>query len=88
MTNHLFINVAICRRLGIPIRVPPSAQEQGQADGLATSSTAVDPTEFSDTPLGTPEQQKDTAIPPHMLTPMTSGNGNEASSTGIATFAL
>ena len=68
--DHLFINAATYRRLGIPIRVPPFAQAQGQANRLATS-IAVDPTEFVETPLGTPEPRVDIAIPSQMLTPIT-----------------
>ena len=44
--------------------------------------------EFFDTTLGTPGLHIDTAIPPLMLTPITYGNGNQASPTSIAIFTL
>ena len=51
-------------------------------------STAVDPTEFADTPLGTPEPREDPSVLPHMLTPVTYGNGVQASPLGVASFTL
>ena len=86
-TNCSFITAAICRRLGIPIPVFPFAQEQGQADRLAPSMV-VDPTEFSGPPLGTLVPQVNLAIPSQMLTPITSGNGNQGSPMSISTFTL
>ena len=51
-------------------------------------STAVDPTEFADTLLGTPEPHEDPGVLPHMLTPVTYGNGVQASPLGVASFTL
>ena len=51
-------------------------------------SNAVDPTEFADTPLGTPELREDPGVLPHMLTPLTYGNGVQASPLGVASFTL
>ena len=51
-------------------------------------STAVDPTEFTDAPLGILEPREDPGVSPHMLTPVTYGNGVQASPLGVASFTL
>ena len=51
-------------------------------------STAVDPTEFADTPLDISEPREDPGVSPHMLTPVTYGNGVQASPLGVASFTL
>ena len=73
-TDRSFINAATCRRLGIPIRTPMPL-EQRRAAHRKAPSIAVDPTEFAATPLGTPELREDPGVLPHMLTPVTYGNG-------------
>lgn len=87
MIDRSFINAATCKKLGISLQVPPSTQEHGEADKPATS-TVVYPKEFPDTPPGTSRLCVDTAIPPHMLTPITYGNGPRASPTSIIAFTL
>ena len=57
-TDRAFINAATCRRLGIPIRTPMSRDKRRSANSQAASTT-VDPTEFTDTPLGIPDLRED-----------------------------
>ena len=85
-TDKSFINAATCRRLGIPIRTPSSTQAQEQ--GPKNTSTSVDPTEFSALLLEDPTPRTDSGVPVHLLTPVTYGNGIQASPIGIATFTL
>ena len=49
-------------------------EKRHEANREATS-TAVDPTEFIDTPLGIPAPCEDPGVSPHMLPPVTYGNG-------------
>ena len=51
-------------------------------------STVVDLTEFTETPLGIPEAREDPNVSPQMLTPVTYGNGVQASPLGVASFTL
>ena len=51
-------------------------------------STAVDPTEFADTPLDIPELREDPGVSPQMQTPVTYGNGVQALPLGVASFTL
>lgn len=53
-----------------------------------TSSAPVDPTEFSETPLGVPSRKEASTIPPQILPLVIYGNGAQASPIGIATFPL
>ena len=85
--DRSFINVAMCRRLGIPIRIPMPLEARREANRKAPS-IAVDPTEFTDTPLGIPEPHEDPSVSPHMLTPVTYGNSVQASPLGVASFTL
>ena len=85
--DQSFINAARCRRLGIPIRIPMPRKTRREANRLAPS-TAVDPTGFIDAPLGIPEPREDPGVLPHMLTPVTYGNGVPASPLGVASFTL
>ena len=48
----------------------------------------MDPTEFTDTPLGIPDFREDPRVSPHMLTPVTYGNGVQATPLGVASFTL
>ena len=64
-----------------------SLEKRREANRKAPS-TAVDPTEFADTPLGTPDPREDPGVLPHMLTPVTYGNGVQASPLGVASFPL
>ena len=86
-TNQSFINAATCRRLGIPIRIPMPLEKRCEANRKAPS-TAVDPKEFAETPLGIPEPREDPGVSPHMLTPITYDNGVQASPLGVASFTL
>ena len=86
-TDQSFINAATCRRLGIPIRIPMPLEKRRKANRKAPS-LAVDPTEFADTPLDIPEPHEDPGVSPHMLTPVTYGNGVQASPLGVASFTL
>ena len=86
-TDRSFINATTCRRLGIPIRTPMPLEKRREANRTATS-TAVDPTEFTESPLGTPELREDPGVLPHMLTPVTYGNGVQATPLGVASFTL
>ena len=85
--DRSFINAATCRRLGIPIRTPMPREKRRDTHRIATS-TAVDPTEFTESPLGTPELREDPDVLPHMLTPVTYGNGIQDSPLGVASFTL
>ena len=84
-TDRSFINAATCRRLGIAIRIPMLLEKRREANRKAPS-TAVDPTEFTDTPLGIPEPHEDPGVSPHMLTPVTYGNGVQATPLGVASL--
>ena len=86
-TNRSFINAATCRRLGILIRTPMPLEQRHEANRKAPS-IAVDPTEFADTPLGTPKRREDPGVLPHMLTPVTYGNGVQATPLGVASLTL
>ena len=86
-TDWSFINAATCRRLGIPIRTPMPLEKKREADRTATS-TVVDPTEFIDSPLGILALHEDPGVSPHMLTPVTYGNGIQASPLGVTSFTL
>ena len=86
-TDRSFITAATCRRLGIPIRTPMSLDKRCEANKQAPS-ILVDPTEFTDTPLGIPELSEDPRIEPHMLTHVTYGNGVQATPLGVASFTL
>ena len=85
--DRSFINAATCRRLGIPIWTPMPLEKRCEANRTATS-TGVDPTEFTESPLGTPELCEDPGVLPHMLTPVTYGNGVQATPLGVASFTL
>ena len=84
--DRSFINAATCRRLGIPIQTPIPLDKSRKANRTATS-TAADPTEFTESPLGTPELREDPGVLPHMLTPVTYGNGVYATPLGVASFS-
>ena len=86
-TDRSFINAATCRRLGIPIRIPMPLKTRREAN-MTAPSTAVEPMEFTDTLLGIPEPREDPGVSPHMLTPVTYGNGVQASPLGVASFTL
>ena len=86
-TDRSFINAATCRRLGIPIRTPMPLEKRCEANRTATS-IAVDPTKFTESPLGIPELREDPGVLPHMLTPVTYGNGVQATPLGVASFTL
>ena len=86
-TDRSFINAATCRRLGIPIQTPMPLKKRREANRKAPS-TAVDPMEFAKTPLGIPEPREDQGVLPHMLTPVTYGNGVQALPLGVASFTL
>ena len=62
-------------------------EKRREANRTATS-TAVDPTEFTESPLGTLELHEDPGVFPHMLTPATYGNGVQATPLGVASFTL
>ena len=86
-TDQSFVNAATCRRLGIPIGIPMPLEKRCEANRKAPS-TAVDPTEFAKTPLDIPEPREDPGVSPQMLTPVTYGNGVQASPLGVASFTL
>ena len=86
-TDRSFINAATCRRLGIPIRIPMPLKKRREANRKAPS-TAMDPTEFAKTPLDILEPHEDPGVSPQMLTPVTYGNGVQASPLGVASFTL
>ena len=86
-TDRSFINAATCRRLGIPIQTPMPLKKRREAN-RPTTSTTVDPTEFTESPLGTPELREDPGVLPHMLTPVTYGNSVQATPLGVAVFTL
>ena len=86
-TDRSFINATTCRRLETPIQTPMPFEKRCEAHRIATS-TAVDPTEFTESPLGTPELREDPGVLPHMLTPVTYGNGVQATPLGVASFTL
>ena len=83
--DRSFINATMCRRLGIPIQTPMPLGKRREANRPATS-TAVDPTEFIESPFGTPELREDPGVLPHMLTPITYGNGVQATPLGVASL--
>ena len=62
--------------------------EQRREANRKAPSPAVDPTEFADTPLGTPAPREDPGVMPHKLAPVTYGNGVQASPLGVASFTL
>ena len=62
-------------------------EKRREANRTATS-TAVDPTEFTESPLGIPKLHEDPGVSPHMLTPVTYGNGIQATPLGVASFTL
>ena len=62
-------------------------EKRCEANRTATS-TAVDPTEFIESPLGTLELREDPGVLTHMLTPVTYGNGVQATPLGVASFTL
>ena len=86
-TDQSFINAATCRRLGIPIRIPMPLETRHEANRKAPS-TAVEPMEFAKTPLAILEPRENPSVLPHMLTPVTYGNGVQASPLGVASFTL
>ena len=85
--DRSFINAIACRRLRIPIQTPMPLEKRRAASRPATSPM-VDPTEFTKPPLGIPELREDPGVFPHMLTPVTYGNGVQATPLGVASFTL
>ena len=48
----------------------------------------MDPTEFPKTPLNIHEPREDPGVSPQILTPVTYGNGVQASPLGVCSFTL